>query len=145
MSEREQHSETDAHDVLPIVALYEAVEVPRDTAPLNPDDAHIQDQIDRFFEDILTSLRFNDLMQASYARVETEKVFLEEDDDTSYDESQTLSLRDLQALAVVKLTVREGMVRAMKAEKRLLEDETVAAIKGYHEGDTFLTHILFRE
>lgn len=144
MSEREHGNEFEEHDI-PLVALYNAVEVPPDFTPDSVDDPKIQSRVTHFFDDILTALRFNELMRQSAAVVEVERTAVEGADDASYDETHSLALRDLQALATVTLAVRGGQAQSFKAGKEPLKNETIEAIKGYHEGDTFLTHILFRE
>ncbi len=96
------------------------------------------------FETILSSLELNELMRQSYVEVTTAKMFAANEQEDSYDIVESLSLKDLQLLAVITTSVRNGVSYPAKVERFDLTQQTIEAIKGWHEGDTSLTDILFR-
>ena len=146
MSEFQQPSEANSPDTLLIVRAYEAVKAPNVNPSGNPEDPRLQNRIDRFFEDVLSPLALNDLMRAELVVLDKARASAGDPEDTSsYDEYQTLSLRELQVLASTRTIVRSGVVYSVVTEKKELEAETIEALGGYQEGDTFLTRMLFRE
>ena len=146
MSEFQQSSEANSPDTPLFVQAYEAVIVPSIIPSGNPEDPRLQNRVNRFFEDVLSPLGLNDLMRAELISLKKARISAGDPDDTaSYDEYQTLSLRELQVLASTTTIVRGGVAYSVAAEKKELETETIEALRGYHEGDTFLTRMLFRE
>lgn len=144
MSEREEER-AESHEPKPtsLAALYAAIETPHIVPSSNPEDPRLQNRINRFFETVLSPFQLNDLMREAYVEI-TKATIPTGKDMSSYDEYQTLSLRDLQPLAAVIKRVHNGVVYSAFAEKVDLEAATIEAVKGYHEGDTFITDILFR-
>jgi hypothetical protein len=134
MPEQLPHRKFETHKP-DIAELYERVEVPTFHSFRDVNDARLQNRINRFFADIIQPLQLNDLMQAE---------LLEYKEDAEPDRTKrVLSLQDFQVLATVTSTKRADIYDTV-ADKKPLAPATIVAIQGYHEGDNFLTDILFR-
>ena len=135
MSEQLPSRKFEAPNQADFTQEYEKVAVPAFHSFSDSNDLRLQNRINRFFTDIMQSLQLNALMQ--------EELILYKEDTNPDGIQRTLALGDFQILATVSSTQREGMYYTT-AEKAPLTAATIVALKGYHEGDSFLTDILFR-